>query len=100
MSTITKHADHFSPAAQMTVVAEIQNTISEILGDLAVLRTECEHHPEDAHRLREAVIAHLETVRPAVERLRSPVERLWLWEIDRRHAELRDAAEEIARESR
>lgn len=89
----TKHIDKFSTDAQLALVAEYRAIWLAISGALVDLRWQMERHPEDAHRLREAIIAHLETVRPALEALDGPVDRLRFWYLDKYHAELDDARE-------
>jgi len=89
----TKHADKFSIEAQLAVVREYNVTWLAIRYALMALRDEVERHPEDAHRLRESIIAHLETVTPALDAMNEPVGRLRFWYLDKYHAELEDARE-------
>ena len=89
----TKHADKFSIEAQLALSAEYRAIWLAISDALVDLDWAMRRHPEDAHRLREAIIAHLETVRPALERLDGPVNRLRFWYLDKYHAELDDARE-------
>lgn len=92
-NTTTKHADEYSVEAQLAVVREYNVTWLAIRYALMTLRDEVERHPEDAHRLRESIIAHLETVTPALDAMNAPVERLRFWYLDKYHAELEDARE-------
>ena len=89
----TKHADKFSIEAQLALSAEYRAIWLAISDALVDLDWQMMRHPEDAHRLREAIIAHLETVRPALERLDGTVNRLRFWYLDKYHAELDDARE-------
>jgi len=77
----------------MAVLKEYTGAWLAIRCALVTLRDEVERHPEDAHRLRESIVAHLETVTPALESMNTPVSRLRFWYLDKYHAELRDARE-------
>lgn len=89
----TKHVDAYSSERFMRRMHEATAHETHIKMALADLADQLERHPEDAFRLREAIIACLEITRPALESLNIVNYELIYWETSRSMAHTRDLLE-------